>query len=93
MDISASMLDVALERECEGDLLLGDLGSGLPLRPHAFDGAVSISAVQWLCNADTAGADPRARGCGASSARCTGRCAGGRAPCCSSTPPGRSRRR
>jgi 18S rRNA (guanine1575-N7)-methyltransferase len=61
MDISASMLSVALEREAEGDLLLGDLGNGLPLRPHAFDGAVSISAVQWLCNADTAGADPRAR--------------------------------
>jgi 18S rRNA (guanine1575-N7)-methyltransferase len=61
MDISASMLSVALERESEGDLMLGDLGNGLPLRAHAFDGAVSISAVQWLCNADTAGADPRAR--------------------------------
>lgn len=61
MDISASMLDVALQREVEGDLLLGDLGNGLPLRAHVFDGAVSISAVQWLCNADTTGADPRAR--------------------------------
>lgn len=93
-----------------GDLLLGDLGHGLPLRssavvggprrgfrdgnvscglgfgggsaamdedggnngstptalsastaPGLFDGAVSISAVQWLCNADTARADPRRR--------------------------------
>ena len=61
MDISASMLSVALERETEGDLLLADLGQGLPLRAHAFDGAVSISAVQWLCNADKAGADPRRR--------------------------------
>ena len=36
----------------EGDLLLGDLGDGLPFRAGAFDGAVSISALQWLCNAD-----------------------------------------
>lgn len=61
LDISADMLDVAVERETEGDLLLGDLGQGLPLRPHSFDGAISISAVQWLCNADRTGADPRAR--------------------------------
>ncbi len=55
------MLSVALERETEGDVMLHDLGLGLPLRPHSFDGAVSISAVQWLCNADKTGADPRAR--------------------------------
>lgn len=55
------MLSVALERGTEGDLLLGDLGTGLPLRRHIFDGAVSISAVQWLCNADRTGAEPRAR--------------------------------
>ena len=51
MDISRAMLDVAAEREVEGDLALGDLGQGLPLRAGAFDGAISISAVQWLCNA------------------------------------------
>lgn len=45
------MLDVAKEREVEGDLCLHDLGHGLPLRPGSFDGAISISAVQWLCNA------------------------------------------
>ena len=45
------MLDVAVEREVEGDLLLGDLGHGLPLRAGTFDGAISISTVQWLCNA------------------------------------------
>ena len=61
MDISADMLDVAVERETDGDLLLGDLGQGLPVRPNTFDGAVSISAVQWLCNADKTGADPRLR--------------------------------
>lgn len=58
-DISAAMLDVAAEREVEGDLCLGDLGHGLPLRPGVFDGAISISAVQWLCNADRTGHDPR----------------------------------
>lgn len=29
--------------------------------PGLFDGAVSISAVQWLCNADSSRADPRRR--------------------------------
>ncbi|KXZ47612.1 hypothetical protein GPECTOR_34g771 [Gonium pectorale] len=61
MDISAAMLDVAVEREVDGDLVLGDLGHGLPLRPGSFDGAISISAVQWLCNADRSGHDPRKR--------------------------------
>lgn len=113
MDISPAMLGVAVERGVAGsageggsggDLLLGDLGHGLPLRssaviggarkgfregnvscgmtmmneegkqgtstptalsattaPGLFDGAVSISAVQWLCNADTTLADPRKR--------------------------------
>ena len=45
------MLDVAQEREVEGDLCHHDLGDGLPFRPGMFDGAISISAVQWLCNA------------------------------------------
>jgi 18S rRNA (guanine1575-N7)-methyltransferase len=26
-----------------------DMGAGLPFRPGSFDGAVSISAIQWLC--------------------------------------------
>jgi 18S rRNA (guanine1575-N7)-methyltransferase len=53
MDISASMLAVALEREVEGDLLLADAGQGVPFRPGSFDAAISISAVQWLCNAES----------------------------------------
>ncbi|KAG7966120.1 hypothetical protein I3843_08G034000 [Carya illinoinensis] len=61
LDISQSMLDVALEREVEGDLLLGDMGQGLGLRPGVIDGAISISAVQWLCNADRTSHDPRLR--------------------------------
>ncbi|XP_052870077.1 probable 18S rRNA (guanine-N(7))-methyltransferase [Anopheles cruzii] len=52
VDISKPMLDVALEREVEGDLLLGDMGQGMPFKAGTFDGAVSISALQWLCNAD-----------------------------------------
>lgn len=60
-DISPAMLDIASEREVEGDLCLHDLGHGLPVRAGAFDGAISISAVQWLCNADTSRNDPRKR--------------------------------
>ncbi|XP_010545408.1 PREDICTED: probable 18S rRNA (guanine-N(7))-methyltransferase isoform X2 [Tarenaya hassleriana] len=61
LDISASMLNVALEREVEGDLFLGDMGQGLALRPGVMDGAISISAVQWLCNADKSSHEPRLR--------------------------------
>ncbi|XP_077336753.1 18S rRNA (guanine-N(7))-methyltransferase isoform X1 [Lithobates pipiens] len=52
IDISSAMLDVALDREIEGDLILGDMGQGIPFRPGTFDGCISISALQWLCNAD-----------------------------------------
>ncbi|KPP76659.1 Williams-Beuren syndrome chromosomal region 22 protein-like [Scleropages formosus] len=58
IDISTAMLvispvpDVALDREVEGDLVLGDMGQGMPFRPGTFDGCISISALQWLCNAD-----------------------------------------
>jgi len=61
VDISKAMLDVAKDREVEGDLMLGDLGDGLPFRAGAFDGAVSISALQWLCNADKAYHKPTKR--------------------------------
>jgi len=52
MDISSAMLDVAIEREVEGDVALGDMGQGLPFRAGTFDGVMSVSALQWLCNAD-----------------------------------------
>ncbi|KAJ1184980.1 hypothetical protein NDU88_001776 [Pleurodeles waltl] len=52
IDISPAMLDVAVDREVEGDVLLGDMGQGIPFRPGTFDGCISISALQWLCNAD-----------------------------------------
>ena len=60
-DISASMLGVALEKEVDGDLLLADAGQGVPFRPGTFDAAISISAVQWLCNAETSEESPTGR--------------------------------
>lgn len=39
--------------ECQGDLFLADAGQGVPFRPGTFDAAISISAVQWLCNAES----------------------------------------
>ncbi|ABN67378.1 predicted protein [Scheffersomyces stipitis CBS 6054] len=61
MDISPSMLATGLDRDVEGDLFLSDLGNGVPFRAGTFDAAISISAIQWLCNADTAGVDPKKR--------------------------------
>ncbi len=61
MDISASMLDVALQREAEGDLLLADVGQGVPFRAGTFDAAISISAIQWLCNAESSDTSPAGR--------------------------------
>ena len=57
VDISEAMLDVAVERKQDEDIsscdfLMGDLGQGLPFKAGSFDGAISISALQWLCNAD-----------------------------------------
>ncbi|KAL9939693.1 hypothetical protein V8E36_001510 [Tilletia maclaganii] len=60
-DISPSMLEVAVEREVDGDLILADAGQGCMFRAGSFDGAISISAIQWLCNADTSTANPAAR--------------------------------
>ncbi|KAJ6445112.1 methyltransferase [Purpureocillium lavendulum] len=61
MDLSPSMLDVALQRDVEGDLLLADMGQGVPFRAGTFDAAISISAVQWLCSAETSDTSPAGR--------------------------------
>ncbi|KAI8815082.1 S-adenosyl-L-methionine-dependent methyltransferase [Cladochytrium replicatum] len=61
LDISPSMLDVALDREFDGDLILQDIGQGLGFRPGTFDGAISVSVIQWLCNADKSTHVPHAR--------------------------------
>jgi 18S rRNA (guanine1575-N7)-methyltransferase len=57
VDISKAMLDVAVERgvtggDMGGDMCLLDMGHGMPFRPGSFDGAISVSALQWLCNRD-----------------------------------------
>lgn len=61
MDISSDMLNVANERELEGDLFLQDIGQGVGYRPGTFDGCISISVIQWLCNADKHSHNPRKR--------------------------------
>ena len=55
------MLEIAKEREVEGDLCQKDLGQGLGIRPGMYDGAISISALQWLCNAETSQQNPKQR--------------------------------
>lgn len=35
-----SDIDVALDREAQGDLLLGDMGQGIPFKPGSFDGCI-----------------------------------------------------
>ncbi|GAO15234.1 uncharacterized protein UV8b_04213 [Ustilaginoidea virens] len=61
MDVSPSMLDVALQRDVQGDLLLADMGQGVPFRPGTFDAAISISAIQWLCSAASSDTSPAGR--------------------------------
>jgi 18S rRNA (guanine1575-N7)-methyltransferase len=61
MDISRHMLDIAANRELDGDFVQSDMGEGVPFRPGTFDGAISISALQWLCNADTKEQVPQKR--------------------------------
>ena len=34
------------------------MGQGMPFKAGSFDGAVSISALQWLCNADKTSHNP-----------------------------------
>ena len=61
MDVAPSMLDIALQRDVEGDLILADIGQGVPFRAGSFDAAISISAIQWLCNAETSDVSPEGR--------------------------------
>ena len=52
-DISSGMLKVGSEsEENEGDFIHSDMGHGFPFRAGTFDGAISISALQWLCSAE-----------------------------------------
>ena len=38
--------------------MLHDMGQGLPFRPGSFDGAISVSAVQWLSYANASSQTP-----------------------------------
>lgn len=58
VDISKPMLRVGVDREVDGDTIESDIGQGLPFRSGMFDGAISISAIQWLCNADKTSHNP-----------------------------------
>ncbi|ODM89732.1 putative 18S rRNA (guanine-N(7))-methyltransferase [Orchesella cincta] len=50
--------DAALEREVGGDLVLADMGERASIRAGTFDNAISVSALQWLCNKDKAAHNP-----------------------------------
>lgn len=39
-DCLFSNVDEAVDREIEGDLLLGDMGQGIPFKPGTFDGCI-----------------------------------------------------
>ena len=53
-DLSAAMLQGAIENGVNegGDFMQSDMGCQMPFRDGIFDGVVSISALQWLFNAD-----------------------------------------
>uniref|UniRef100_A0A8C2RT59 18S rRNA (guanine-N(7))-methyltransferase n=1 Tax=Capra hircus TaxID=9925 RepID=A0A8C2RT59_CAPHI len=40
IDISPAMLDEALDRETQGDVILGDMGQGIPFKPGTFDACI-----------------------------------------------------
>lgn len=61
LNILFLFLEIAKEREVEGDLMLGDIGQGVPFQPGTFDGAYSVSTLQWLCNADKSSHKPAKR--------------------------------
>lgn len=52
-DVTAEMLRLAAARQpgCRGRIAQSDFCQGLPLRAGCLDGAISVSAVQWLCAA------------------------------------------
>lgn len=47
--------DVALRREVEGDLVLGDMGQGMPFRPGMFDGCIRYELVRSCVRAESGG--------------------------------------
>lgn len=45
------LIEVALEREVEGDLFLQDIGQGFGFRPGSFDGAIRslLTHIESFC--------------------------------------------
>eukprot|EP00672_Neobodo_designis_P026118 CAMPEP_0174830148 /NCGR_PEP_ID=MMETSP1114-20130205/2365_1 /TAXON_ID=312471 /ORGANISM="Neobodo designis, Strain CCAP 1951/1" /LENGTH=387 /DNA_ID=CAMNT_0016063935 /DNA_START=47 /DNA_END=1210 /DNA_ORIENTATION=+ len=43
------------------EVMKHDMGTMIPFRPGTFDGCISISALQWLCNIDRKGQIPQRR--------------------------------
>lgn len=39
---------MAVEKAVDGDVYLNDIGQGFKFRPGVFDGAISVSVLQWL---------------------------------------------
>merc|ERR1719263_1490625 len=48
-DLSRDMIQLCQTRNISGDLFHSDLGQGLYFRNCTFDGAISISTIQWFC--------------------------------------------
>ncbi|KAL7713035.1 Methyltransferase [Entamoeba marina] len=59
VDISRDMLNIAISNNAS--VIEGDMGSFLPFRPGTFDGCISISALQWLCQSDKSTHNPVTR--------------------------------
>lgn len=62
-DISRDMLNIASAKEVGGGLWQVDIGQGWKVRPGVFDGAISISTIQWLCVASKKSDNPFKRCC------------------------------
>ena len=64
IDISRDMLNIsASKEECAGGLWQVDIGQGWKMRAGVFDGAISISTIQWLCVASKKSDNPFKRCC------------------------------
>ncbi|SBT36160.1 S-adenosylmethionine-dependent methyltransferase, putative [Plasmodium ovale wallikeri] len=63
IDISIHMIKAGLQNEANlgGDMILADMGKMMRFQPGIFDGVVSISALQWLCNWDKKEESPSRR--------------------------------
>lgn len=58
LDISKSMLEINKENEEKNNIMRCDMGQGLPFKAGVFDYAISVSAIQWLCNAEKSSHNP-----------------------------------